>query len=131
MRDKTYYLIFLIACILLVIGIIITIIILSKEDEDTKEDWKKYDCYIFSIFWPPSSCFNKWSGNEKCFSRIRELNDDNNFIVHGLWPSYISGKFTDVCNKKEDINIDFDNETYTNKLSELWPGLYSSDQNTS
>jgi ribonuclease I len=128
MRDKTYYLIFLIACILLVIGIIITIIILSKEDEDAKEDWEKYDCYIFSIFWPPSSCFNKWSGNEKCFSRIRELNDDNNFIVHGLWPSYTSGKYTDVCNKKEDINIDFDNETYTNKLSELWPGLYSSEQ---
>ena len=128
MRDKTYYLIFLIACILLVTGIIITIIILSKEDEDTKEDWQQYDCYVFSIIWPPSSCFNKWSGNEKCFSRIRELNDDNNFIVHGLWPSYISGKYTDACNKKEDININFNNETYTNKLSELWPGLYSSEQ---
>ena len=128
MRDKTYFLIFIIGAAILIIGIIITIVLLVNNEEKKEEDWSQYDCYVFSIFWPPSSCFNKWSENEKCYSRIRELKDDNNFIVHGLWPSYISGKYTQSCNKNEDINITFNNETYENELSELWPGLYSSEQ---
>ena len=131
MADKTYFLIFLIGCIILIIGIIVTIILLlsqDKEDDDTKkEDWNQYDCYIFSIFWPASSCFNKYSGNEMCFERIRELNIDNNFIIHGLWPSYKSGQYIDTCNKNDEINITFD-ETYKNELTPSWPGLYSSDQ---
>ena len=131
MADKTYFLIFLVGCIILIIGIIVTIILLlsqDKEDDDTKkEDWNQYDCYIFSIFWPASSCFNKYSGNEICFERIRELNIDNNFIIHGLWPSYKSGQYMDTCNKNDEINITFD-EAYKNELTPSWPGLYSSDQ---
>ena len=131
MADKTYFLIFLIGCIVLIIGIIVTIILLltqDKEDTPEKEDWNQYDSYVFSIFWPASSCFNKYSGNKECFNRVRQLDIDNYFIVHGLWPSYISGKYTNSCNKNEDINITFDNETYTKELSKFWPGLYTSDQ---
>ena len=131
MRDKTYYIIFLIGGGILILGIIITIIFLVNEggeEEPEKEDWNQYDCYVFSMFWPPSSCFNKWSGNEKCFSRVRELNIDNYFIIHGLWPNYISGKQTEMCNKNEEINISFDDKVYEKQLSELWPGLYSSEQ---
>jgi hypothetical protein len=34
----------------------------------------------------------------------------------------------DNCNKNEEINITFDDEEYTNKLTSYWPGLYSSEQ---
>ena len=131
MRDRAYYLIFIIGSLILIIGIIITIIFLVSEDGDKepkKEDWNQYDCYLFSMIWPPSSCFEKRSGNEQCYTRVRELKIDNYFIIHGLWPTYISGKYMDICNKNEEINIHFDDKTYEKKLPELWPGLYSSEQ---
>ena len=131
MRDKTYFLVFLIGCVILILGIIITIIILlseDKEEEEEKEDWNQYDSYIFSMFWPPSSCFNKYVDNKTCFNKVRELNNDYNFIIHGLWPTYISGNQTSTCNKRDEINITFNDEKYKSELSELWPGLYSSDQ---
>ena len=128
MKDKTYFLIFLIACIILIIGIIITIILLLTEDKPSEEDWNQYNCYIFSIFWPASSCFNKDYGNQECFDRVRELGIDDYYIIHGLWPTYRSGKYTDICNKNSEINITFNNEEYLKNLTEYWPGLYSSDQ---
>ena len=139
MKDKTYNLIFIIGCLILIIGIIVTIILLvrtdNKEEEEDKdeepekkEDWEIYDCYVFSIFWPASSCFNKYSGNDACLERVRQLNIDNYFIIHGLWPTYKSGKYTDTCNKDEEIDIIFDDEEYKNRLTVNWPGLYSSEQ---
>ena len=133
MRNKTYFLIFLIGCIILILGIIITIILLLTEDkkeeeEPKREDWSNYDCYIFSIFWPPSSCYNKESENKECFDRIRELDRDDYFIIHGLWPSYKSGEHTDDCNKNKEINVTFTDEYLFSNLTTYWPGLYSSDQ---
>ena len=135
MKDKSYFLIFLLGCILLILGIIITIILLLSEekeedkggDEQKKEDWEQYDSYVFSIIWPPSSCFNKWSGNENCYSSVRELKIDDYFIIHGLWPTYKSGQYTESCNKNEEINVNFTIEEQ-NKLAPVWPGLYSSQQ---
>ena len=133
MKDKTYFLIFLIGCIILILGIIITIFLLLTEDkknEPEKDDWNQYNCYIFSIVWPPSFCYNKKSDNELCYKRIKNLGDDYNFIIYGLWPSYnTSGRNTEICNKNEEINITFDDELYRKDLSHCWPGLYSSDQN--
>ena len=131
MKDKTYFLVFLIGCIILILGLIITIILIltdDKDEDEPKEDWNQYDSYILSMIWPPSSCFTKYLENKTCFTRVRELKDDFNFIVHGLWPTYISGNITGTCNKKDEINITFNDEDYKNQLSELWPGLYSSDQ---
>ena len=122
MRNKTYFLIFLIGCIILILGIIITIILLLTEDkkeeeEPKREDWSNYDCYIFSIFWPPSSCYNKESENKECFDRIRELDRDDYFIIHGLWPSYKSGEHTDDCNKNKEINVTFTDEYLFSNLT--------------
>ena len=132
MEDKTYLYSFLLGCAFLLLGIIITIILVlnddKKENEKQNEDWKKYDCYIFSIFWPPSSCFNKNSDNEVCFNRINELQIENSFIIHGLWPNYLSGKYLEECNPNEEIEIIFDDDNYSNELHKYWPGLYSTDQ---
>jgi ribonuclease I len=128
MKDKTYFLVFLIGCILLILGIIITIILIFEE-EKKKEDWNQYDSYLFSIFWPASSCFNKLSENETCFNKVRELGIDNYFIIHGLWPTYKNGKLIDQCNKNEEINVTFTDEEYRKELVYIWPGLYSSEQN--
>ena len=128
MKEKNYFLIFLIACAILITGIIITIILLLTEDHPPEEDWNQYNSYIFSIFWPASSCFNKEDGNQICFDRVRELGIDNWYIIHGLWPSYGSGKSIDFCDKHSEINITFNNEEYKKKLTKYWPGLYSSDQ---
>ena len=135
MEEKTYLYSFLLGCVFLILGIIITIIlVLVEDDEETKEkekpdgDWNQYDCYVFSIFWPPSSCFNKYSDNEVCFNRTKDLEIENSFIIHGLWPNYISGKYLDTCNTNEEIDIIFDDGKYINQLRKYWPGLYSSDQ---
>ncbi len=135
MKDKTYYIIFIVGCIFIILAIIISIIFLLKEDEDNdvepqKEDWKQYDSYIFSIYWPPSLCFNKMIEKEKCFSKVRELSIDDFFIIHGLWPTYISGKNIDYCNKNEEVNVTFNEEITGNNLPEVWPGLYSTNQIT-
>jgi len=42
---------------------------------------------------------------------VKELGDDDNFIIHGLWPSYQSGKYIQDCNNEEEIYIDLNNQT--------------------
>ena len=119
----------------MLLGIIITIIFLlieekeekkeENEEKTEKEDWSEYDCYILSIFWTPSNCFNKKENKEECFDTIDKLDINKSFIIHGLWPTYTSGEYTDDCNKNELINVTFDEE-YEKYISKYWPGLYSS-----
>ena len=129
MKDKTYFLTCLIGSIILILGSIITIILLIDKQNESKADWSEYDRYIFSIFWPPSLCYIKMSGKDECFKRISELNDNIYFTIHGLWPAYINGSNIESCNKDEDkyIIVNF-NETYKKELSELWPGIYATEE---
>ena len=129
MKDKTYFLTCLIGSIILILGSIITIILLIDKQSEQKEDWSEYDSYIFSIIWPPSLCYNKMSGKDECFDRISELNDNFSFIIHGLWPAYKNGSNIESCNNDKDkyVLVNF-NETYTKELSELWPGIYASEE---
>ena len=55
---------------------------------------------------------------------MKDLGDDDNFIIHGLWPSYQSGKYMQDCNNEEEIYIDLNNQT-SDEIVKLWPGLYS------
>ena len=133
-KNPIFYIIILLGYLLLLIGMIITLIIFiaegksQNEEKTEKEDWSQYDCYILSIFWSPSSCFNKKENKEKCFDTIDNLDINKSFIIHGLWPTYSSGEYTDDCNKNEMINVTFDEE-YKEYISKYWPGLYSSDNN--
>ena len=133
MRDRAYVLIFIIATMIFFASIILTITFIFQDDDDKGKnvpvpdedsDWAKYDSYLFSIFWPPSSCFNKRNEKDKCYERVRKLGDDDYFIIHGLWPSYQSGKYMQNCNDEEQIYIDFNNQT-SDEIFKLWPGLYS------
>ena len=132
MADKTVFIMFLIGCIFLILGIIITIIFLlidSEEKLTEKEGAIQYDSYIFSIVWPPSSCFSNNLDSEFCFNTTKTLNKNDYFTIHGLWPTYKSGKSPENCNKNEEINIIFEDDSYRQRLLSYWPELHSSDQN--
>ena len=132
MKDKTYFLLFLIGFIILILGIMVTMMLILteiKEKDQEKEDWNQYDSYIFSIVWPPSSCFNNNSDDEFCFNITTNLNIINNFTIHGLWPAYKSGRYPETCNKDKKINITFEDEDYKKRLSLLWPQLHTSEEN--
>ena len=124
MESKIFYLAILVGSILLFLSIIVAIIFLLT---DKNEDWKDYDSYIFSVFWPPASCYNKNDNKEECYQRLKELDINNMFIIHGLWPTYLSGQYTDKCNLNDEINVTFSKD-YEKSLSKVWPGLYSSDR---
>ena len=133
MRDRAYIFIFIFATLIFISSIILTLVFVFQEDKDDKKedpvpdessDRAKYDSYLFSIFWAPSSCFKKRDEKEKCFERVKELGDDDYFIIHGLWPTYQSGKYMQECNDEEEILIDFNNQT-SDEMVKLWPGLYS------
>ena len=138
MKGKTYFLSILIGSIILIISLIVTIFLIldegeSKEEEEDvtpeeKEDWKNYDCYVFSMFWPPSSCYDKKTEKEECFNEIKKLDDEIYFTIHGLWPTYISGQYTEQCNKNEQLTISFSDKEFNSTLSKLWPGLYTMDE---
>ena len=111
MRDRAYISIFIFATLIFIASIILTLVFVFQEDKDDdnkekkedtvpeeNQDWIEYDSYLFSIFWAPSSCFNKKDGKDECYKRVKELGDDDNFIIHGLWPSYQSGKYMKDCN---------------------------------
>ena len=56
MENKLYFLLILVGCVLLFLGIIVSIILLLM---DKKEHWRDYDSYILGISWAPSICYNQ------------------------------------------------------------------------
>ena len=124
MENKYIFLTLLSTSIFIFLGIIITVLLALMKK---KEFWSEYDSYIFSLSWSPSLCYNKETNQEDCYRRLDELNINDSFIIHGLWPTYSSGEPMEDCNDDEKINVSFSKE-YANDLSEIWPGLlYSSD----
>ena len=124
MENKYIFLTLLSTSIFIFLGIIITVLLALMKK---KEFWSEYDSYIFSLSWSPSLCYNKETNQEDCYRRLDELNINDSFIIHGLWPTYSSGEPMEDCNDDEKINVSFSKE-YANHLSEIWPGLlYSSD----
>ena len=119
MENKLFFVLILIGCILLFLGIIITIIYLLM---DKKEDWRDYDSYILSISWSPSICYNQKEKSEECFNTLDELNINKSLIINGLWPAYLSGKDIEKCNKEDDIDVKLDGDT-EKYFSKIWPGL--------
>ena len=126
MENKLFFILVLSGCILVFLGVIITIIYLWMEQ---KRDWMDYESYILSISWAPSSCFNKKEKKEDCFNELDILDINKSFIIHGLWPVYNSGKITENCNKDDDIKVSFNNKTYEESLTKFWPKLNLTNNN--
>ena len=122
MKDRYYFLTYLIGIIFVFISIVLSATFLTLE---TKEDWKDYDNYILTLYWAPTFCYNKQNNNEECYERLDELGINNSFIIHGLWPTYSNDEYTKYCNP-DDININF-NKNYEEELKIIWPGLMTSD----
>ena len=126
MENKLFFILVLSGCILVFLGVIITFIYLWMEQ---KRDWMDYESYILSISWAPSSCFNKKDKKEDCFNELDILDINKSFIIHGLWPVYNSGKITQNCNKGDDIKVSFNNKTYEESLTKVWPRLNLTNNN--
>ena len=124
MDNKIFFLMVLIGSIILFLGVVLSIILLLMEK---KEDWSEYDSYILSILWSPSFCFNKEQNQSECFDRLDELDINNSFIIHGLWPAFDSSYCTSKCNNDTEVVVKFSEEK-EKSLSKIWPGLWSSDQ---
>ena len=122
MESKLFFLIILSGCIVLFLGVVVSVILVLMEK---KQDWIDYDNYILSILWSPSFCFNQEQNQSECFDRLDELNINKSFIIHGLWPAYSSGDKMDYCNQDDKIEVKF-NKAKENSLSKIWPGLWSS-----
>ena len=125
MNEKILFFIIIFGIAILLIAISTSIYLIIREEKVIEN----YDCYILSIFWTPTSCQTKPENNFECFETIKQLKDDKYFTLHGLWPSYLSGKLPDSCNEGKNITPNFDNDKqFKNKLEAYWPGLYSNNQ---
>ena len=122
MNERVVFFIIVFGIAILLIAISISLFLLLRKEKI----FENYDCYVFSIFWTPSSCSTKQSGNYECFQTIKELKIDKYFTLHGLWPSLLSGEIPEACNKGKKIIPNFDkNKDLKKKLEIYWPGLYS------
>ena len=124
MEINILFLIVIISAAILLISISISVylVLIDKKLPET------YNCYIFSILWTPTSCETKYNKNYECFQKIKELNIEKYFTIHGLWPTSLEGIIEPPCNKdiKEEVvpNFDFDPD-YKLKMGIYWPGLYN------
>lgn len=124
MEKNIYFIIFTIGFAILLIAISVSIYLLLKE----KKLPETYDCYIFSVFWTPSSCGTKKSNQEECYQRIKSLGIEKYLTIHGLWPSTLKGIIPPACNEgiQKQIVPNFDSDKdYIDKMEHYWPGLYS------
>ena len=122
MNERLLFFLIIFGIAILLISIIISLYLIFKKDNIIEN----YDCYVFSIFWTPTTCTTKSSKNFECFQEIKKLNDDKYFTLHGLWPSLLSGEIPEACNQGKNIVPNFDDdEKYKEKLGKYWPGLYS------
>ena len=122
MDKRLIFFIILFGIAILLIAIIVSLYLTLKKEKIIGN----YDCYVFAIFWTPTSCTTKKSNNYECFQKVKELKDDKYFTIHGLWPSLLSGEIPNGCNEGKNIVPNFDNdENFKEKLGEYWPGLYS------
>ena len=71
------------------------------SDETKKPLYEKYEFYVLSLLWNPSTC--KIKGKE-CYKRVKEK-ELNILMMHGLWPSYKNGRIPQWCNVGEDIEV--------------------------
>ena len=112
--------------------IITTLILISSaliayfKFKPEEELWEKYEAYVFSIFWPSTSCTTKYYNNYECFDKIKNLSIEKYFIIHGLWPNYFTGQLPGDCNQKEEIIPKFEGE-FLDIMQKSMPGLYSND----
>ena len=100
------------------------IFILNFTDEEKIPVYDKYDFYVYSMSFGPSTCKIK---GKQCYEILKSKNN-NKFIIHGLWPSYKNGIIPQMCNIDEDIQI-YDNKSdYFNNLKKYWYSLYHTDE---
>ena len=126
MKDRTIFFLIIICSSISIILFSVFLHLLSKKEEF----YEDYDTYIFSIFWPSTSCSKKTEGNNECFELIKQKNISKYFILHGLWPSkednVLNKSSPPKCSKENYIVPNFDKDkAYKEKLDNLWPGLNS------
>ena len=122
MNKKLLFYIIIFGIAVLLIAISTSIYLIIRKEKVIEN----YDCYILSISWAPTTCQTKVENKSECFDKIKKLKDDKYFTLHGLWPTYLSGKNPDSCNEGKDITPDFDDDKqFKSKLEAYWPGLYS------
>ena len=125
MEKSIIYLIIVLSITILLIAISIALYLLLPE----KKLPETYDCYLFCIFWTPTTCSTKYSKNDECFQTIKKMGIEKYFTIHGLWPSTLEGIVPPACNEgleDEKIIPNFDSDSqYNDKIGHYWPGLYS------
>jgi ribonuclease I len=94
------------------------------SDENKQAVYEKYDFYVLSTLWNPTSCRQR---GKECYKKVKEKKL-NILMIHGLWPSYENGKFPQWCNIGEDIQIEEFEPELDKIMNDYWLGVYDTNQ---
>ena len=88
--------------------------------------WDEYDIYILAIQWGSTMCLT--AKNESyCYELLKQI-PIHSMSIHGLWPTFASGKYLSNCNTGDEITVnDTGSETFL-KMRQYWPSLSNTNQ---
>ena len=91
---------------------------------ETKDFYKEYDMYFFTILWLGTTCHQKgW----QCYDRIQNV-PKNTFTIHGLWPNLRNGTIVDFCHGANDIEIEIKDTNLFNFMNKSWVSGYHTNE---
>ena len=92
--------------------------------KETKDFYKEYDMYFFTILWLGTTCHQKgW----QCYDRIQNV-PKNTFTMHGLWPNLRNGTLADFCHGANDIEIEIKDSNLFEFMNKSWVSGYHTNE---
>ena len=109
---------------LILLGVFFIIIAMYFK-QDSVNEIKNYDFYVFSLSWSDTYCRSKNERKDNiCLNELKKLKMQNILRIHGLWPSFYKNRMNDFyCNKSSKISISESYEFPFNYMMEIWPSL--------
>ena len=97
---------------------------IEGPQNETKDYYKEYDMYFFTILWLGTTCHQKgW----QCYERIQNV-PKNTFTIHGLWPNLRNGTIADFCHGANDIEIEIKDTNLFNFMNKSWVSGYHTNE---
>ena len=103
-------------------AIILSIVLVFSSSfllKEFKSPWDDYDIYVFALQWAATLCKSKGT---KCYEKLKVI-PPHHMTIHGLWPSYSSGKSIADCNTGATIDVIDDGDSTFLEARKYWPSL--------
>lgn len=89
---------------------------LSSTEDERKKHPKQFDFLVFAQHWPPTVCF-AWKEGDSTHECM--LPEDEEWSIHGVWPSDFHGMGPTFCNTSNHFNPK-DLESLESDLKKKW-----------